>query len=36
VIEEIDLSQVNTQVNQFVGVALVLVLVILGSLWWLS
>jgi tetratricopeptide (TPR) repeat protein len=36
VIEEIDLSQVNTQDNQFVGVAFVLILVILGSVWWLS
>jgi hypothetical protein len=35
-VEEIDLSQVNTQDNQFIWIALLLVLLILGSLAWLA
>lgn len=36
VIEEVDLSQVDTKDNQFVWFALLLVVLILGSLVWLS
>ncbi|MGF1540010.1 MAG: tetratricopeptide repeat protein [Pleurocapsa sp.] len=35
-LEEIDLSQVNTQDNQFIWIALLLVILTLGSLVWLA